>query len=154
MSGSSSMTHGTIAASRRIDAPRGLVYTAWTELEHRRQWFKGPAWTEIERSLDLRVGGHEKAHGRFGSGMESIYTARFHLIEPDVRLIYAFDMDVSGEHFSVSLAGVEFEDASGGTELTYTEDAFFLVGGYDADERSEGTNALLDQFTAHVATLA
>ncbi|MGA2836128.1 MAG: SRPBCC domain-containing protein [Acidimicrobiales bacterium] len=147
------MGHGTIAASRRIVAPRGVVYEAWTELEHRRQWFAGPAWTEIERSLDLRVGGTEIAHGRFQTGVETVYTARFHLIEPDVRLIYAFDMRVAGEHFSVSLAGVEFEDVPGGTELTYTEQAFFLVGEYDADGRSEGTMGLLDQFTAHVATL-
>jgi uncharacterized protein YndB with AHSA1/START domain len=147
------MKHGTIAASRRIDAPRKLVYEAWTELEHRRQWFAGPAWTEIERNVDLRVGGKEIAHGRFEDGIETIYTAQFHLIEPYVRLIYAFDMHVAGEHFSVSLAGVEFEDVSGGTELTYTEQALFLVGEYDADGRSEGTNGLLNQFTDHVSTL-
>jgi uncharacterized protein YndB with AHSA1/START domain len=148
------MKHGTVAASRRIDAPRKLVYEAWTEFEHRRQWFSGPAWTEIERSVDLRVGGKEIAHGRFEYGVETTYTAYFHLIEPNIRLIYAFDMLVAGEHFSVSLTGVEFEDTSDGTDLTYTEDAFFLVGDYDADARSEGTNWLLDQFTAHVSTLA
>lgn len=114
----------------------------------------GPAWTEIERGVDLRVGGREIAHGRFASGIETIYTAHFHLIEPNVRLIYAFDMHVAGDHFSVSLAGVEFEDVSGRTELTYTEQAFFLVGEYDADGRSEGTSGLLDQFTAHVSTLS
>jgi uncharacterized protein YndB with AHSA1/START domain len=147
------MKHGTIAASRRIEAPRQLVYEAWTELEHRRQWFAGPEWTEIERSLDLSVGGREIAHGRIGPGIETIYTAHFHLIEPNVRLVYDFDMHVAGDHFSVSLAGVEFKDASGGTELSYTELAFFLVGGYDADERTEGTNVLMEQFMAHVAAL-
>ena len=147
------LKHGTIAANRRIDAPRELVYEAWTGLEHRRQWFASPAWTEIERSLDLKVGGREIAHGRFESGIETIYTAHFHLIEPNVRLLYAFDMHVAGDHFSVSLAGVEFDDTPGGTELTYTEQAFFLVGEYDAEERSQGSAGLLDQFTAHVATL-
>jgi|SRR5947207_9815028 len=57
-------------------------------------------------------GGKEIAHGRFESGIETVYAARFHLIEPNVRLIYAFDTYVAGDHFSVSLAGVEFEDAS------------------------------------------
>jgi uncharacterized protein YndB with AHSA1/START domain len=147
------MKHGTVEASRRIDAPRGLVYEAWTQLDHRREWFVGPGWTEIERSLDLEVGGQELAHGRLGNGIETIYTARFHLIESTVRLVYAFDMHVAGEHFSVSLAGVEFEDVPGGTRLTYTEDAFFLIAGYDVDERAEGTSALLENFTAHVATL-
>ena len=148
------MKYGTVAASRRIDAPRQLVYRAWTELEHRRQWFKGPGWTEIERSVDLRVGGQEIAHGRLADGTETVYRARFHLIEPNARLIYDFDMHVAGDHFSVSLAGVEFGDVAGGTEVTYTEQGFFLIGEYDVDGRSEGTNGLFDQFTAYVSSLS
>ena len=124
------MTHGTLSLTRRINAPRELVYEAWTTLEHRRHLFVGPAWTEIERSVDLRVNGQELAHGRFQDGTETIYTARFHLIDPTVRLIYAFDMHVGGKLFSVSLAGVEFEDTSTATELTYTEQVFFLDGEY------------------------
>jgi uncharacterized protein YndB with AHSA1/START domain len=124
------MNHGTLSITRHIDAPRELVYEAWTRLEHRKHWFVGPAWTEIERSVDLAVNGRELAHGRFEDGTEAIYTARFHLIDPNVRLIYAFDMHVGGKPFSVSLAGVEFEERSFGTELTYTEQAFFLVGEY------------------------
>ena len=133
MSEHARMKHGTVAASRRIGAPRPLVYEAWTQLEHRRHWFAGPDWTEIERSLDLRVGGGEVAHGRFvGRHRDHVRVASFHLVEPDVRLVYVFDMHVAGAHFSVSLAGVELEDVPGGTELTYTEQAFFLVGDYDA----------------------
>lgn len=147
------MHYGVVDASRQIDAPRAVVYDAWTALEHRRRWFVGPAWTEIERSVDLRVGGTEIAHGRFESGIESIYTARFHLIEPPARLIYAFDMHVAGNQFSVSLAGVEFEDTGTGTKLTYTEQGFFLVGEYDEKSRDEGTQGLLDQFVTHVSAL-
>lgn len=148
-------TRGTVVATRRIAAPRPLVYEAWTQLDHRRQWFKGPGQTEIERSLDLRVGGIEVAHGRFDdTGIESIYTARFHLIEPEVRLIYAFDMHVAGEHFSVSLTRVDFDDAPGGTDLTYTEHGFFLRGTYGVDGRAEGTEILMDQLAAYVTALA
>lgn len=147
------MTHGALSVTRLVDAPREVVYDAWTRLEHRRHWFVGPAWTEIHRSLELRVGGTEIAHGRFENGTETIYTARFHLIEPGVRLIYAFDMQVGGQPFSVSLAGVTFQDNGGATELTYTEQGFFLVGGYDADARTAGTNGLLDRFEAYVRSI-
>jgi uncharacterized protein YndB with AHSA1/START domain len=148
-------TQGTIVSTRRIAAPRSLVYETWTQLDHRRQWFKGPRQTEVARSLDLRVGGTELAHGRFDdTGIESIYTARFHLIEPEVRLIYAFDMHVDGAHFSVSLTRVDFEDAPGGTDLTYTEHAFFLSGDYGLEGRIEGTEILMDQITAYASTLA
>ena len=100
------MGHGVIEAVREIEAPRRLVYDAWTALEHRREWFVGPGWTEIERHLDLRVGGTEIARGRFENGTETRYTARFHLIDAGVRQVYAFDMHVDERHFSVSLAGV------------------------------------------------
>ena len=153
MSTNEAMKQGTVVVSRRFDAPRPVVFAAWTGLEHRRQWFAGPGWKEIERSVDFRVGGIEIARGRFENGIETIYTARFHVIEPNERLIYDFDMHVAGAHFSVSLAGVEFNDVAGGTELTYTEAGCFLVGEYDAEGRAQGTNGLLDQFAAHVATL-
>ena len=131
------MKHGTVSITRQIDAPRELVYAAWTELEHRRHWFAGPGWTEIERSVDLRSGGSEVARGRFENGTETLYTSRFHLIEPNVRLIYAFDMHVNGRHFSVSLAGVEFAGRSGTTALTYTEDGFFLDDQYGIEAGSK-----------------
>lgn len=149
------INEGTVIARRRIEAPRPLVYEAWTQLDHRRQWFKGPRQTELARSLDLRVGGTEVAHGRFDdTGIESIYTARFHLIEPLVRLIYAFDMHVAGEHFSVSLTQVDFADAPGGTDLTYTEHGFYLRDATDVEGRAEGTEILMEQLTAYVTALA
>jgi len=147
------MKHGTLSITRQINAPRESVYEAWTHIEHRKHWFVGPAWTEIERSVDLKVNGREIAHGRFEDGTETIYTARFHLIDPNVRLIYAFDMHVGGKLFSVSLAGVEFEEKSTATELTYTEQAFFLDGEYGTESRIEGTNGLLDQFASYLETM-
>jgi uncharacterized protein YndB with AHSA1/START domain len=126
------MKYGTLSITRRINAPRKLVYEAWTRIEHRKHWFVGPAWTEIERSVDLKVNGQEIAHGRFEDGTETIYTARFHLIDPNVRLIYAFDIHVGGKRFSVSLAG---------------------VGEYGTESRIKGTNGLLDQFASYLETM-
>ena len=70
-----------------------------------------------------------------------------------MRLIYAFDMHVAGKLFSVSLACVEFEETSTATELTYTEQAFYLDGEYGTESRMEGTNGLLDQFASYLETL-
>jgi hypothetical protein len=70
-----------------------------------------------------------------------------------VRLVYAFDMQVGGTLFSVSLAGVEFQEENpGATGLTYTEQAFFFDREYGAESRLKGTNGLLDQFEAYVST--
>lgn len=53
------MKHDTLSVTRQINAPRELVYEAWTKLEHRKHWFAGPAWTEIARSIDLKLDGKE-----------------------------------------------------------------------------------------------
>jgi uncharacterized protein YndB with AHSA1/START domain len=147
------MKYGSLSLTRQINAPREKVYEAWTQLEHRKHWFVGPAWTEIRRSLDLKTNGIEIAHGRFEDGTETIYTARFHLIEPNVRLIYAFDMQVGGALFSVSLAGVEFKSKLNATELTYTEQGLFLIGEYHTESRTAGTDGLLKQFSAYVESM-
>ncbi len=153
MTQSSLLPHGSLTASRTVRAPRLTVFDAWTQLEHRRGWFAGPGWTEIARSLDLRVGGGELAHGCFENGTETVYTSRFHLIEPGRRLVYDFDMQVAGNLFSVSLAGVDFEDAGDATILTYAEQGFFLGTDYGAEARLQGTNWLLDQFTGYLARI-
>jgi hypothetical protein len=62
-----------------------------------------------QKERQSESGGSEIAHGRFENGVGTIYTSRFHLIEPNAHLIYAFDMQVNGKLFSVSLACVEFE---------------------------------------------
>lgn len=46
-----------IVISRVINAPRELVFSAWTDPRHLPQWF-GPAGFKIEtKSIDIRVGG-------------------------------------------------------------------------------------------------
>lgn len=146
--------HGTLVSHRDLAAPIELVWGCWTDLEHRRAWFRGPDQVELERSVDLRVGGVEIAHGRFPDGKESRYTARFHLVERPNQLIYAFDMHVDGAHFSVSLATVDLTTIGDGTRLTYTEQAVLLDGDYGLEGRIEGTELLLDQFRDHLAALA
>lgn len=155
MRNENSMVHGSLSLSRFIRAPRERVFDAWTQLRHRQQWFRGPdGWVDVRRSLDLREGGTELAHGRFDSGIESIYEARFHHVEPGVRLIYAFDMTVDGKPFSVSLAGVSFDERGDGTELVYTEHMFSLSPGYGIDERMAGTEALLERFVSYVEQMS
>jgi len=47
-----------ILATRTFDAPRRLVFAAFTEPEHVRRWLLGPeGWTMPVCEIDLRVGG-------------------------------------------------------------------------------------------------
>ncbi|MCO5225447.1 MAG: SRPBCC domain-containing protein [Thermomicrobiales bacterium] len=147
------MNHGMLTATRDVAVDQQTAFDAWSLLEHRRHWFAGPGWTEIERAQDFRVGGSELAHGAFPDGIETIYQSRYHRIDDGLRLIYDFDMTVAGRPFSVSLASVEFVPDPKGTMITYIEQGIFFAPDYDAESRSRGTEGLLDQFTAYVNTL-
>ena len=47
-----------IVMTRVVDAPRRLVFEAWTKPEHLPQWMLGPAgWTMPVCEIDLRPGG-------------------------------------------------------------------------------------------------
>ena len=145
-------THGDFSLNRVYDAAPAQVYAAWADPAVKAQWFVGPpGWAEVERRLDLRVGGEELLHGRFGNGVETRFSARYHVVEPGVRLVYVYDMHLSGKHHSVSIATVEFIGDPDGTRLRFTEQVTF-VDGTDGRSgtisRKRGTNAHLERIAA------
>jgi uncharacterized protein YndB with AHSA1/START domain len=46
-----------IVASRLINAPRALVFAAWTDPEHLKNWWGPAGFTNTFHEFDLRVGG-------------------------------------------------------------------------------------------------
>jgi uncharacterized protein YndB with AHSA1/START domain len=145
----SRIAHGTFSIERIYDAVPQRVFDAWSSTEAKAPWFVGPMdWTQVQRELDFRVGGHEILKGRFPSGLETHYSATFHAIEPAKRLAFVYDMFLSNAHHSVSLATVEFEPMGAKTRLTFTEQVAFLDG-TDGEEgtaaRHKGTDAHLER---------
>ena len=143
-------THGDFSINRVYDAAPTDVYAAWTDLDTKARWFIGPeGWSLVERSLDVSVGGKEILHGRFAAnGVETLFTARYHLVEPGARLVYVYDMHLGGRHHSVSVATVEFIGDPEGTRLRFTEQVTFVDGTDGRDgtlSRKRGTSAQLER---------
>lgn len=139
--------HGTFTLKRTWAATPSRVFSAWADPLVKAQWFTGPAdrWTLTRRELDFRVGGHEVLEGRFTqSGMISLYEARFHLIQPDERLVYAYDLYHTGYFHSVTLSSLALRPSGDGTEVTYTEQIVFLDGVDGTASREHGTNLQFD----------
>lgn len=68
-----------IVATRVVDAPRTLVWNAWTSPEHLPRWMLGPdGWTMPVCEIDLRPGGawHYGWRGADGAEMEMRGTYR------------------------------------------------------------------------------
>ena len=143
-------THGDFSINRVYDASPADVWAAWADDATKARWFIGPeGWQQIERALDMRVGGTEILRGRLpGSGLETLFTARYHVVERQERLVYVYDMHLGGRHHSISLATVEFIGDPEGTRLRFTEQVTFVDGTDGRDgtlSRKRGTSAQLER---------
>jgi uncharacterized protein YndB with AHSA1/START domain len=147
-------THGQFTLERTYAAPPARVFAAWADVALKARWFVGPErWELLDRRLDFRVGGQEILKGSFGGVTETLFAARYHLIEQDARLVYDYDMHISGRHHSVSLATVEFAPAGNGCALRFTEQVVFVDGTSGPEgtaSRERGTAAHLDRITSAV----
>ncbi|TGL57693.1 SRPBCC domain-containing protein [Leptospira sarikeiensis] len=146
------VAHEIFSIEKVYEASAEEVFSAWSSLEARAQWFIGPSgWEVVERKLDFKVGGKEILHGRFENGRETLYRAEFYNIIPNERIVFVYDMHVHKTLHSVSIASVELESVDPkNTRLKFTEQVAFLddtVGSAGVASRKEGTSVILDRLT-------
>ena len=147
--------HGSFTIDRVYDASPARVFKAFTDPRSKARWFVGPAgWQEVKREMDCRPGGQEVLHGRFPSGAESLFVARYHEIVPNERLVYVYDMHANGSFMSVSLATIELTPQGGKTALRFTEQAVYVDGQDGNESRRQGTALLLEQVAANLPDAA
>jgi uncharacterized protein YndB with AHSA1/START domain len=148
--------HGTFTLKRLWAAPPDRVFSAWSDPQIKAQWFTGPAekWALMRRSMDFRAGGQEVLQGRFNeSGLETLFEARFHVIEPAKRLVYDYDLHHSGSFHSVTLSSLELDADGDKTRVSYTEQIVFLDGKDGTADRRHGTGIQFDMIEATLQSL-
>ncbi len=113
-------TDREIAMTRVFDAPRRLVYDAFTKPELVRRWLLGPdGWTMPVCEIDLRVGGRYRYLWRKAGVPDMGMGGVFREIVPPERIVAteAFDDPwYEGE----ALDTTEFEEKGGRTTVTIT----------------------------------
>ena len=144
------VTNATFTIERVLKASPARVFAAYVSLEAKSAWFKTP--TEIEtlnRALDFRVGGQERFHARWPSGMTSDFQAVYHDIVENERIILVYDLFHNDAKLSVSLMTLEFRAEDGGTRLIHTEQGSYFSGGLEAVQgREHGTTWHVDNLVA------
>jgi len=141
-----SAQHGTFVIEREFAFPRARLFAAWAVREAKDRWFGGPSgqWKPLERQMEFRVGGTERARGQWTGGRVSDFQAQYHDIVQDKRIVYSYSMHIDEKKISVSLATIEFEPSGKGTRLILTEQGAFLDGYDDAGSRERGTGELMN----------
>jgi uncharacterized protein YndB with AHSA1/START domain len=149
-SGVRSVVHAVFHLERTYDAPIARVWAALTDPVAKQKWFSGPPgkWEQVERSMDVRVGGTERLKGRWDGGVVSAFEATYHDVIPMQRLVYSYVMHLDEKKISVSLATMQLTAAGSKTTLKVSEQGAFLDGYDDAGSREQGTGFLLDALGA------
>jgi uncharacterized protein YndB with AHSA1/START domain len=113
--GHSSTADREIVTARLINAPRELVYEAWTDPEHVGHWFGPDGFTIVTRSMDVRPGGQWVfvMHGPDGTDWPNVIT--YEEVTRPSRLVYLHGDDKEPDMFHNT---VTFEDEGGKTALT------------------------------------
>jgi len=158
MSGKNSPTTGTadreIVITRLIDAPRELVFTAWTDPNHVAHWWGPKGFTTTIHEMDLRPGGVWRLvmHGPDGTDYPNkiIFVE---VVKPE-RLVYTNSGGKKGGPSAKFQNTVTFEEQGGKTKLSMRmvfsspEELEHVVKVYGAIEGGKQTLERLEEYLA------
>ena len=145
-----------IVLTRVFDAPRELVYRAWTDPEHIQRWFGPKDFTCTTHAIDMRVGGMWRfdMHGPDGKR----YPNRMTFLQMNAPELLVFDhgddSDADSNTFRVTIT---FDSQSNGKtvvtmrQLLATKEQREVKIRFGAVELG---NTTLDKLEAHLRNLA
>ena len=108
----------TIVMERVFDAPRGLVFEAWTNPEHLARWWGPRDLTLAVCEIDFRPGGAWRFVLRGRDGSDYGFGGEYREILPPERLSYTFRFD--GAPDAEAVETLTFVEKDGKTTLTST----------------------------------
>jgi uncharacterized protein YndB with AHSA1/START domain len=155
-----------LVVSRVFDAPRALVWEAWTNPKYVMQWWGPKGFTAPFCEMDFRVGGKFRCCMKTPDGQEFWNAGEYHEIIPQEKIVssmYFSDAKgnkVEAEHYGIEHEAIEdahdvvvFEDLGNGrTRVTFTGNE--TMENAKSSGQLEGWNQILDKVAAVVAELA
>ena len=131
--------------ARIFDAPRELVFKAWTEANQFQQWFGAAACDGGSLQsvrVDARVGGKYRLQVRKADGEFYTTVGTYREVKPPERLVFTwqFEQDGSGDEYGEveppeMLVTLEFKARGKQTELILTHEKFASVESRDRHEQ-------------------
>lgn len=144
-----------LVITRVFDAPRELIWDAWTDPKHVAQWFGPRGFTTPVCELDLRSGGAILIHMRGPDGTVHPMTGVYQEVVRPERLVYMSWVPNKEKPLFEILTTVTFTEQGGKTKLTMqakvlksTPEAAPMLAGME-----EGWKQTLDRLVEHVARI-
>lgn len=146
-----------LVITRIFDAPRHLVWRAWSDPEHLKRWWGPKRFTSPSCKMDFRVGGKYLWCMRSPEGRDYWTTGVYREIVPMERIVYTDSFaDENGKvvpasHYGFTSDGwtlelhvtITFEDLGAKTKMTLTHVGF--PDGKEGELASVGWNESFDK---------
>jgi len=117
---------------RVFNTPRELVFKAWTDPQHARQWFGPRDHPAREVTMDVRPGGRWRGCLRsIETGQELWLGGVYREIVPPERLVFTFAWEEEGERGLETLVTIIFAEHEGKTHMTLRQTPFQSDGERD-----------------------
>ena len=143
-------THRELIVTRVIDAPRRLVFKAWTQPEQVARWWGPKGFTTTFCDMDIRPGGKFRFCMRSPTGTDHWKRGVYREVVAPERIIFTFAWeDAAGNPGHELLTTVTFANQGSKTKLTLHQAVFETVEGCD-DHRS-GWTSCLERFADYMA---
>lgn len=138
--------------TRVLDAPRRLVFKAWTEPERAARWWGPQGFTTLSCQMDVRPGGAFRVSMRSPAGTVRCKRGVYReIVEPE-RLVFTFAWeDADGNPGHQTLVTVSFAEHGGKTELRLHQALFETTTARDAHQL--GWTSCLQRFADFLATI-
>jgi uncharacterized protein YndB with AHSA1/START domain len=144
-------TQRQLVVTRVIDAPRRLVFKAWTEPEQVARWWGPQGFTTTFCDMDIRPGGKFRLCMRSPSGTNHWKRGVYREILAPERIVFTFAWeDAAGNPGHELLTTVTLTEHGTKTKLTLHQAVFETVEGRD-DHRS-GWTSCLERFADYITT--
>jgi uncharacterized protein YndB with AHSA1/START domain len=148
---------GSVATDERVllltrvfDAPRALVFQAWTAPEQIARWWGPQGFSLFSVQLDIRVGGRFRIGMRSPTGTEHWKQGIYREIVAPERIAFSFAWeDAAGQPGHETLVTVTFSEQGDKTELTLRQAVFATVAARD-DHRA-GWTSCMQRFADYLA---
>jgi len=136
---------------RTFNAPRELVFRAWTEPQLLAKWSCPSGYTFSDNRGELRVGGMFSARMRSPEGTEHRLRGAYREIVPPERLVFTHCwVDERGEPGPETVVTVTFAEREGRTEMRLHQALFVSVEARDGHE--QGWTSCFDRLAELLST--
>ena len=119
MASESDTSDRELVIRRTFDAPRELVWKAWTDPKHVVNWWGPNGFTNTIHEMDVRPGGVWRLtmHGPDGTNWPNKIT--FLEVVPPARLVYDHGDDIPGGEAGTFRVTATFDEQNGKTACTF-----------------------------------